>query len=216
MSGTRSDSLPDLDLLLGDVRRLTDGYKAGDRESFVCFRDLVSLFLSNTVAASGEFSRLVSVAERDADKKILGGAATRPIRLRNGHYLRIYAYLSRESTNAGPRLKVRESSYQYQLDKDGEHWMFRYDYSRLPPELHPAAHLHVRSNLVVSEVLGSAPHERVHYPTGSVSIEGVLRLLIEQCGIPTARDPSIWRPLLHEAEIAFYEIAHQPSSGPRA
>lgn len=47
-------------------------------------------------------------------------------------------------------------------------------------------------------------------------LEGVIRLLVEEFGVPCNQPPAIWRPVLAEAERAFLEIAHQPLSGPAA
>ena len=53
-------------------------------------------------------------------------------------------------------------------------------------------------------------HERVHYPTGRVALEAVIRLLIEQYSVVPLQPAHIWRPLLHASETAFQEIAHKP------
>jgi hypothetical protein len=92
----------------------------------------------------------------------------------------------------------------------------RYDYLREPGlDGHPQAHLQVRGGLVETGVLRpSHPLERVHFPTGRVSIEGVIRLLADQFGLPCNESPEVWRPVLAEAERMFLDIAHRPLSGP--
>jgi len=60
------------------------------------------------------------------------------------------------------------------------------------------------------------PLERVHFPTGRFSIEGIVRLLAEEFDVPTNRDAAIWRPVLAASEREFLEIAHLPLSGPSA
>ena len=54
---------------------------------------------------------------------------------------------------------------------------------------------------------------RVHFPTGRMPLEGVIRLLADQFGVPCAEDASTWRPVLAETERAFLDIAHMPLSG---
>lgn len=121
-----------------------------------------------------------------------------------------------EADERGVLLKVRESSFQYQVDPDGKQWIFRYDYLREPgSDPHPTAHLQVRGEVLETGVLpASRPLDRVHFPTGRIALEAVIRLLIEQFGLPARTPPEIWRPVLTESEHSFREIAHQPLSGP--
>ena len=113
------------------------------------------------------------------------------------------------------RLKVEKSVMQYQLDEDGEHWIFRYDYLRQPTEPHPAAHLQIAGTLIEGTVVPVRETlARVHFPTGRVSLEAVIRLLVEQFGVRTNTDPDVWRPVLVESEKEFEEIAHRPLAGP--
>ena len=71
---------------------------------------------------------------------VLGGwlSATDPLPLTDKRYLRLTMSLFREHVSAGWRLKMEKSAMQYQIDADGQPWMFRYDYLRYPPEPHPA------------------------------------------------------------------------------
>lgn len=205
----------ELPKLLGRVRELTEGFKAGDNGSASAFKDLASLLLSVTVGKPQSVPRL-TFRKDDRRHSVLGGMAgpQDPVQLRNGHYLKIVVALKLADTEHGPRLKVRDSSYQYQLDRKGDDWIFRYDYERTPVAEHPAAHLHIRGGLS-ADVLGDHQLlERVHFPTQRTSFEAILRLLIEQFGIEAATPPEIWRAVLAEAEAMFAEIAHQPLSGP--
>lgn len=133
--------------------------------------------------------------------------------LRDGLFLRVFIVLFREPHNGGHRMKVEQAAYQYQLDPEGTRWVFRYDYRRDPRDQHPATHLQVRGRL--EEPVG--PYrgmlERTHFLTGRVSIEAVIRLLIEQFGVPPAA-PETWRRVLAESERSFEDIAHRPLSGP--
>lgn len=119
-----------------------------------------------------------------------------------------------EQTAHGPRVKVKISSFQYQADRNGDHWIFRYDYLRQPSEPQPSAHLHVRGSLLEPCLSSGSALEDIHFPTQRVSIEAVIRLLIEQFGVHPNKSVEIWRPVLAESEAAFLEIAHQSLSGP--
>lgn len=137
------------------------------------------------------------------------------VQLNDGRYLRVSIILYLEPHETGHRLKVEQASYQYQSDEAGDRWVFRYDYRREPTDLHPATHLQVRGRLVEEDV---APYrgvlDRVHFPAGRVSIEAVIRLLIEQFGVHAGTPPEVWRAVLAESERPFEEIAHRPLSGP--
>lgn len=117
-------------------------------------------------------------------------------------------------TTDGSRVKVETSSLQYQMDETGDRWIFRYDYVREPPEPHPSAHIHVRGSLIEPCLAAKQSLEDVHFPTNRVSIESVIRLLIEQFAVPPNNAPEIWRPLLAESEALFMQIAHKALSGP--
>ncbi len=138
------------------------------------------------------------------------------VSLRDGRFLRVFIVLFREPHNRGHRMKVEQAMYQYQVDPEGERWVFRYDYHREPRDQHPATHLQVRGTLTESVETYRGVLERTHFPTGRVSIEAVIRLLIEQFGVPPASAPEIWQRVLAESERTFESIAHRPLSGPAA
>ena len=122
-----------------------------------------------------------------------------------------------EATETQPKLRVHSASYQYQLDLEGERWVFRYDYVRVPNDQHPASHLQIRANLAEDGCLPAGkPLNRIHFPTGRTTIEAVIRLLAEQFHVPCNKPPEFWRPLLTETEREFERIAHRPLSGPAA
>lgn len=113
-------------------------------------------------------------------------------------------------TPEGPRLKVSESSFQYQDDQDGKREIFRYDYLRQSNRNEPASHLNIYGNLTVPDVLPPGkPLSRVHFPAGRVPLEAVIRMLVDDFGVPAATDESIWRPVLAASEEMFMQIAHR-------
>ena len=150
------------------------------------------------------------------DEPVVGGAAgpNDPVPLTDGRYLRLTTQLFFENTPHGRRANVKMASFQYQLDREGEQWLFRYDHVREPPARHPANHLQIRGALREACLPDSDPLERIHFPTHRVPLEAVIRLLIEQFGTPALQPAEVWRPLLAETESAFLDIAHRALSGP--
>jgi len=207
---------PNLAKLLGRVRQLTEEYKAGNRQSLKSFRELVSLLLSLTIMKAGGGVQLV-LLKNEEKKGVIGGrkGPTDPLPLTNGRYLRLSMSLELTDTPEGPRLKVYDSSFQYQLDRDGKHWIFRYDYLRHPASQHPPAHFQIRGKLTEQSALRQGhPLERIHFPTSRVSLEAIIRLLAIQFGVKCNEPPEVWQPVLAESEHLFFKIAHLPVSGP--
>ena len=209
-------SVPDLPAHLGHVRELTRQYKSGSPESFAAFRELVQLLLQVTVLGGAIGVRLTRGPR--TDRMIVEGAVDDLgiIRLNDGRYLRVSIVLFREPHERGHRLKVEQASYQYQSDDIGNRWVVRYDYRREPSDQHPATHLQIRGGLVENVPLHHGVLERIHFPAGRVSIEAVIRLLIEQFAVGANTPPKIWRAVLAESERPFEQIAHRPLSGPSA
>lgn len=185
-------------------------------ESFQAFRELIQLLLGNTVLSMGA---AVCRTKGPRPEHLLWEETTikgrtAPLALNDGRFLKLMFTLVLRHTEDGPRVKVESSVFQYQMDKDNDRWIFRYDYLRKPPEPHPSAHVHVRGNLTESCLQDIQCLDDVHFPTNRVSIESVIRLLIEQFNVPSNTPPSIWRPLLAESETQFLSIAHRSLSGP--
>ena len=202
-------------LLLGEVRTLTHRYKAGKNpDSFLAFRDLIQLLLGNTILPTGASARLSKGPRKDAYVVGGNGGPTDSLPLMDGRFLRLTMRLFLTATNDGQRVKVESSSFQYQTDKTGDRWIFRYDYVRSAPDQHPSAHAHIRGSLAEPCLAAKQALEDVHFPTQRVSLESVIRLLIEQFNVPSTYPTEVWRPLLAESEALFLAIAHQSLSGP--
>jgi hypothetical protein len=141
----------DLKYLLGEIRELTDRYKAGQNpDSFQAFRKLIELLLHLTVMDHHSTVCLVKGPRKDKVVSVLEGRSGEALRLNDGRFLRLNMALSLEDTEKGPRVKVKSSDFQYQMDKDNniDSWIFRYDYVRELPAPHPYAHLHIRGSLI--------------------------------------------------------------------
>lgn len=147
---------------------------------------------------------------------IVGWFGNDRVPLTDGRWLRVLLQLYVDESDGG-KLKVETSLFQYQLDEDAERWVFRYDYLRNPLDQHPASHLQIRGALTETEVVPiRGPLARVHFPTGRVGLEAVIRLLVEQFGVRTNEPAEVWRPVLTETEQGFLKIARRNISGPHA
>lgn len=202
-------SLPEPTAHLAEARRLTTAYQAGGADAVQAFRALVALLLRLTVLAPEGAVRFASGPRGTADLALGGwGGPDDPLPLRDGRYLRLTMRLYVAPPAEQNRLKVASASYQYQVDREGDHWMFRYDYLRTPPHSHPAAHLQLNGSLAENCLPPGRPLARVHFPTARVSLEAVIRLLADQFGTPCGSEPDVWRPVPSETERAFLRIAH--------
>lgn len=162
---------------------------------------------------AGQAFRLLR-GEGDGTRVLGGWVPLEPIGLNDGRYLSVSMTLFLEKTDKGPRVKVAGSKYQYQLDRQGDAWIFRYDYARESPNQYPSNHLHIRGTLTEKCLAEKQLLEHIHFSTDRVSFESVIRLLIEQFNIRPNNPPEIWRAVLAESERLFKEIAHKSLSGP--
>ncbi|MGH7771205.1 MAG: hypothetical protein ACREQA_03110 [Candidatus Binatia bacterium] len=205
---------PDPAHRVAEVRQLNSTIRAGGPDAIPAFHELSNLLLNITVLAPGSTVKLIRLAQ-DPTKAVLGGRTARePLCLNDARYLRVSAKLYLDRTTEPNFLKVEETSYQYQLDPEGDRWIFRYDYLRNPPHAYPASHLQINGQLAEAEAFGDLPLKKVYFPTGRVSLEAVIRLLVEQFKVPCNQPSKIWRPVLAESERDFLKVAHQALSGP--
>lgn len=189
---------------------LTRKCRAGSRHSLQAWRDLAELLFCGTIGATGS-SLAVHVLGNRRGHGAVGGRPEigTPLALNNGAFLKFTMSLKLRHR----RLIVDQSAYQYQLDPEGRDWVFRYDYRRRPTDRYAAAHVQVRGDLKQPAI---APRglERIHLPTGRVSFEAVIRLLVEDFDVPCRWPTDVWRPVLHESVILFLRDATIPPSGP--
>jgi hypothetical protein len=184
--------------------------------AFAAFREVVHFVLSLTVMPPGG-EVVLQTGPRDRDRgNVVGRIGSDRVPLNDGRWLRVLAQLYLDAANGG-KLKVDKSLFQYQLDEEAERCVFRYDYLRNPEDQHPSSHVQVRGIFTEEDVVPTrGTLARVHFPTGRVGVEAILRLLVEQFGVATNALPQVWRPVLAETETGFLRIAHRNVSGPRA
>jgi hypothetical protein len=184
----------------------------GDHKSLRAFRDLIQLLLSTTVMDDSYYVRLF---EGTSDGTFLLSGPKHPLDplgLNDGRRLRLTIALLLEPHENDRRLRVFESSFQYQTRLGEE--IFRYDYLRNPKTDHPACHLQVHGRLNEKSVPKAGHLQKVHFPTGRIPLEAVIRLLAEEFQVHCNAPKQMWRPVLAESERLFSEIAHRPLSGP--
>jgi len=141
----------------------------GDAGSFEAFRALADLLLRSTVMRQSGGLRLVSLSSKPGRRVLTGFGSeyVEPVPLNDGRYLRLAVELEIFDTAEGPRLKVHQSAYQYQLGREANGWICRYDYLRESRNEHPQAHLQI------SGTLSADPHRhlhKIHFPTGRLSL----------------------------------------------
>jgi hypothetical protein len=209
-----SNAPNDLDQRLAEIRDLTRRFKLGDERSAAAFRDLCDRLLRTVLDHT---SALQLFNGQRPNTYVLSGRGEygTPLLLTDGRFLRLLITLTIADTPDGPRLKVVDSAFQYQMDASNDRWIFRYEYERNPPRNRPPTHFHLRGNLVEDCLSDAMPLERVHFPAIRISLESVIRLLIEQFKVHPNEPRSVWRRLLTESEREFIKIAHRPLSGPR-
>lgn len=206
--------LPDLPQHLLRARELTKQYQEGGVPALQAFRDLVEFILTLTVMSSNG-GVLIQKGPRGFELvNVVGWAGADRVPLNDGRWLRVLLQVYVDPKDQG-KLKVAKSLFQYQLDEDAEEWVFRYDYLRDPEDQHPASHVQIRGTLTETTVVPvRGALARVHFPTGRVGLEAVIRLLVEQFGVPTNEPPEVWRPALAATERGFLKIARRGISGP--
>lgn len=209
--------MPNVDKECADVRALTEKFLASGNKGkrFAAFRDLTQRLLSLTVMADGQRVGLDRSWMPDSRTRLLVGRSQdqelNTVQLRDGRFLRLTMTL-RITSNG--RFAVPQSSLQYQKSEEDQAEIFRYDYLRAQKDAHPRAHLNVHGYLDHDVLEDGKSLEAVHFPTGRISLEGVIRLLIVQFEVPSATPEDVWMPVLTASETSFNEICEKPLSGP--
>ncbi len=166
------------------------------------FADLVGRVVNTTVSP---YPVAFVPLERPEFEGIVGFCphkVAEPMQLTNGRYL--YAYQRVGLRRPERYLTTLEYAYTYQETEHEDSWIFRYEYQREPHAgyPYPLAHVHVNGSPAGYE--GPKPFPDLHLPTGRVTIEAVVRHLIEEHDVPT--NSSNWPTELQETEDAFREI----------
>lgn len=154
------------------------------------FGNYLSDLLTKTIAPNYPLRCIISGVKDEAFLEFRAGKAL----VGNGCSLRISHVIAPNPDEPEAKVTTVRYSYSYALGPDPDRdWLLRYEYR---PDLvgdpsHPyaLAHVHLRAE---SQPYTSymAPHENkplgdIHFPTGRISIEEFVRLLIVEFHIPT-------------------------------
>ncbi|MFB7277186.1 hypothetical protein ACFCZV_08760 [Streptomyces hydrogenans] len=206
----------DVDKECATVRALTQTCHSPGRHEkrFAAFQHLTQKLLSLTVMADGQRVGL-DRSWIDNRTRVLAGRSQdselNTVRLRDGRCLRLTMTLRITSND---RLAVPRSSFQYQESEGDQTEIFRYDYLRAQKDEHPRSHLNIHGQLDRDVLRDGKALENVHFPTGRIPLEAVLRLLIVQFDVPAATPEEVWMRVLTTSETEFQAVCEQPLSGP--
>lgn len=179
----------------------------------MAFGELTDRLLRTTVLANNQPPLRVRKAASGSGASALGQPGE-SLLLRNGWYLRVLlTFIVEKSVSAGGAMKLKTLSQNIQYIRDAHNedsWVFRYEYFRLAPNRYAPGHLHIRGSAHEPCLPTKGKLEDVHFPTGRVTLEAIIRMLVDDFGVPSKEDDTIWRPLLHETEQAFIAVARQP------
>lgn len=215
-----------LALLLGKVRDCCRIFQSGDQSSFEAWARLANLLLSHSVLRNSQtLLRCKTEPSKAASTRLLSGGHDPlgiPLQLTDGKWLRVSQTLVLDSDGDPPRLKVAKCQYAYLLNETESTslegatapWVFRYDYVRVRDDEHPPGHLHVNAkfeNIGALDLSKYTTLPRIHFPTGRMSLEAIIRLLVHQFGVTPVDE--YWEEMVDESEKSFQSIAHQPASG---
>ncbi len=93
--------------------------------------------------------------------------------------------------------QVKTVAYHYTLGETESHEILSYQWHPNVPGSVSFPHLHLQ----YGALLGRTEFERAHLPTGRVTLEDFVRLLIADFGVSTARDD--WEQALEESRREF-------------
>lgn len=128
-----------------------------------------------------------------------------PVDLRGDHRLRFsalqnFVIIKTDYPQSGP-YNVRTTEYVYQIATRDQDELLAYHWTPEAPidfRLYP--HFHI--GLVSIAKDAPIPHfHKLHLPTGRVSLEGVIRLLIDDLGVQPRRQ--YWRAILDSTEETY-------------
>jgi hypothetical protein len=142
------------------------------------------------------------------------------------NYGRLYFVLyqvvdARDTGKTGKaRYRLRTLEYGYYLQETADQRraaLFRWEYASDPPMEHPHQHVQIRTTLTSDALQRPIDLDKVHVPTGWVTIEQVIRFLIADLGVQPPCGADKWEQILHESEQKFLEFTstpYRPQAGP--
>lgn len=176
------------------------------KEVFANFVQHLNELLHNTVCDAP----LISVINRElpqrAQMSFRQGDVPTAAKLRTGGW---YLYLGQTLETVKERNKswrLRTLGYSYRIQRGPEQddpWVFRFEYisRELQALFHPRHHLHVPTKLILPHSNREIDLAKVHIPTGWVTVEELVRFLVQGLGVRSRK--SNWDRLCRESEETF-------------
>jgi hypothetical protein len=203
---------------VGTAIRLIEATLAGGDESAMHFREFLQFLLSRTIMKDTSF---LKVQQRN-DRFIISGpnysneqiATAKPkellrsLKLNDGHYLYLFYEAALDRTDHD-YLKIQLTKMSYHLDEWGREQLFRFDHLRKAPNKYPFSHLHVYGTWMHG--YSGKELKSVHFPVIRPTVEGIIRLLIDEFGVPCSLPDKEWREMLDQSEQKFVEVMSKRS-----
>jgi hypothetical protein len=123
------------------------------------------------------------------------------LRIQVGHAFRL---IETPDADRGP-VKASTVRYQYLITTDGHREVFGYHWTPdapAPQKTHP--HMHIGSLVTAESAFLPKTFSGLHIPTGRVSLESVIRFLIEELAVETIIDRDTALDRLRQSEAAFH------------
>lgn len=199
---------------LANALRLLDLTLAGGKESPAHFRDLLQHLLSKTILHHTSFIRVLRRGQKfhftgpDLDESAPASAGSEPYRalkLNDGRFLYIW-YEGTIAADDNQWLKIFQSKFSYRLDEGGYTEVFRFDHTRLMKNEYPSSHLHVNGKWTFEPPSHFKDLPKIHFPVVRPTIEGVIRILINDFGVESSTERDLWEPMLEACEDRFKEV----------
>jgi hypothetical protein len=161
------------------------------------FAELIDRLLKVTVLQQGHSISYIPISKNSGTVCSRKGEA---LPLNNGKFLKLVMdYGPDSSSNQDSKLQYACVQYQFDHVRHSNKFIFRYDFDIDPEADHPVSHLQIRGQLAEKPV--KKPLEEIRFPLVKVTIESILKLLVNDFGI-VPNNPN-WRHTLKFSEDAF-------------
>lgn len=176
------------------------------KEVFNRFVQHLNRLLHSSVCDAPLVSVIILERPQRAQMSFRQGNVPVAAKLRSGGW---YLYLGQTLETVRERnthWRLRTLGYSYRIQRgpgQDDPWVFRFEYiSRELQSLpHPRHHLHVPAKLRLPRTNREVDLAKVHIPTGWVTVEELVRFLVQGLGVKSRK--STWDQLCRESEETF-------------
>lgn len=217
----KRDKEPEGNETLTSARNYIKEMYSGGDEAPAYFKEFAQLLLSKTIMDSKSHVciyggntndiTLISGPRRRPDEQeeaIKGRDIYHPLKLNDGNFLYLFFenFIDRNENNW---LKTNISKMAYQLDSGGHKQLFRFDYNRLVKTRYASSHVHVYGSWrdgAKEAITNLKDMHKIHFPVVRPTIEGLIRILVDDFGVKTNTERDEWEPVLEATEKEFKEV----------